>query len=289
MAVGPQAEMLSDGRRLHLHHGPIDLIIEAFGKKNEVKAAYLQAIDRFDDILEVLVSELEALRRSLSEPRWQPLGPVAQRMIAACWPHRDNFITPMAAVAGAVADEILVALVQDRMLDRAYVNNGGDIAFFLSPGNSLTVGLVGDYHLPAIDASCALTHDLPVRGMATSGWKGRSYSLGIADAVTVLAQNAAAADAAATLIANSVTTDDPAIERVSARNIDPDSDLHDLLVTTNVGLLDGSIVDAALSSGVEVAERMCRGGHIATAVLVLRQEFRVVGSMPNELIECDAA
>ena len=28
---GPQASLLSDGRRLHLNHGPIDLIVEAFG------------------------------------------------------------------------------------------------------------------------------------------------------------------------------------------------------------------------------------------------------------------
>ena len=41
----------------------------------------------------------------------------------------------------------------------------------------------------------------PVRGVATSGWRGRSHSLGIADSVTVLAATAAMADAAATVIA----------------------------------------------------------------------------------------
>ena len=99
-------------------------------------------------------------------------------------------MTPMAAVAGGVADEVLEALVCGRRLDKAFVNNGGDIAFYLTEGQSLTAGLVADYHLPNIDGECVLTRDMPVRGIATSGWKGRSFSLGIADSVTVLAKEA---------------------------------------------------------------------------------------------------
>ena len=65
-----------------------------------------------------------------------------------------------------------------------------------------------------------------MRGIATSGWRGRSFSLGIADAVTVLADRAAAADAAATIIANAVDLPGhPAIVRVPACELAPDSDL----------------------------------------------------------------
>ena len=47
------------------------------------------------------------------------------------WPYREQFITPpWRAVAGAVADEVLQALVHGRGLKRAYVNNGGDIALY---------------------------------------------------------------------------------------------------------------------------------------------------------------
>src|SRR5262249_58482434 len=116
---------LPDGR-LHLQHGPIDLIIEAFGARDEVEAAYRQAIDRFGDILPTLVRELPALRRPVGDA-WPLLqGPVARRMAEAVWPHRAVYITPMAAVAGAVADEMLQAIVAGRTLDKASLNHRSD-------------------------------------------------------------------------------------------------------------------------------------------------------------------
>ena len=142
-------------------------------------------------------------------------------MAEAVWPHRAVYITPMAAVAGAVADEMLQALVKGRRLDKAYVNDGGDIAIHLTPGHELRAGIFAT----ALDGVARLTYDQPVRGIATSGRGGRSFSLGIADSATVLAATAAAADAAATLIANAVNVEHPAIERRPARDLDPDSDL----------------------------------------------------------------
>ena len=77
-----------------------------------------------------------------------------------------------------------------------------------------------------------------MRGVATSGWRGRSFSLGIADAVTVFAGTAAVADAAATLIANAVDLPGhPAFARAPARRCDPQSDLGERLVTVDVGPL----------------------------------------------------
>ncbi len=127
---------LPDGR-LHLQHGPIDLLIEAFGDGDEVERAYRQAIDRFGDILPTLVRELPLLRRPVSDAYSLLQGPVAQRMAEAVWPYRAVYITPMAAVAGSVADEMLAAMLLGRTLDKAYVNNGGDIAFHLSAGHEL--------------------------------------------------------------------------------------------------------------------------------------------------------
>ena len=229
--------ILPDGRRLHLQHGPIDIVAEAFGEAPEVSAAYRQAGTRFATILDDLVAELDLLRRPLGESRPALRGSVARRMLGACWPHRARFITPMAAVAGSVADEVLAAMQAGRKLTRAYVNNGGDIAVHLSLGTSVSAGVVNDPDRPGLDDRIVLSADRPARGMATSGWRGRSHSLGIADAVTVLAETAAAADAAATLIGNAVTIDHPAIERAPATSLREESDLGARPVTVAVGPL----------------------------------------------------
>ena len=272
---GPSTARLADGR-LHLQHGPIDLIIEAWGERAEVAAAYRQASARFADILEVLVQELAQLRTPLGEAYPLLRGPVAQRMLAACWPYRAIYITPMAAVAGAVADEILDAMLKERDLCKAYVNNGGDIALHLAQGNALTLGVVNNIDNPAIDATVKLDASMPVRGLATSGWRGRSQSLGIADAVTVFAADAAAADAAATMIANAVDVAHPAISRLPARALRADSDLGELPVTVAVGTLPASARAEALANGCERAQALQRRRLIHAAYLALQGEARAV-------------
>jgi ApbE superfamily uncharacterized protein (UPF0280 family) len=279
----PQAALLPDGRRLHLQHGPIDLVIEAFGAREEVGAAYRQARDRFETVLSELVGELSLLRTPVREPGPEPEGPVARRMIEAVWPHRETFVTPMAAVAGAVADEIADALVAGRDLEKAYVNNSGDIAVRLSPGAELRLGIVGELFRPSIDGTALLTHNRPVRGVATSGWQGRSWSFGIADAVTVIAPTAAAADVAATLIANAVDVDHPAIERAPASSLDDQTDLGDRLVTVAVGDLDAASRGEALDAGEAVAQDMIRRGLAAGVVLTLQQDMRAAGDVPAAL------
>jgi len=263
------AARLPDGR-LHLQHGPIDLIVEAFGAAGEVERAYGQAIERFGDILPTLVRELPILRRPVSDAYPLLQGPVARRMAEAVWPHRAVYITPMAAVAGAVADEMLQALAQGRTLDKAYVNDGGDIAIHLTPGHELRAGIFA----AALDGMARLTYDQPARGIATSGRGGRSFSLGIADSVTVLAATAAAADAAATLIANAVNIDHPSIERRPARELDPDSDLLDLPVTVAVGVLPPALAAEALDRGAIEARRLRLCGLIEGVALSLRGHWR---------------
>ncbi len=265
---------LPDGR-LHLQEGPIDLIIEAFGAAAEIECAYAQAVERFGDILPGLVSELPALRQPVGEAPPQFQGPVARRMAEAVWPHRAIYITPMAAVAGAVADEVLEAMVRGRTLDKAYVNDGGDIAIHLAPGHQLRAGIVADLVAPRLSGFATLHHDRPVRGIATSGRGGRSFSLGIADSATVLAATAAAADAAATLIANAVNLDTPAVRRQPACEIDPDSDLGALPVTVAVGELSPPQIAEALDRGVMEAHRLRICGMIDSAALSLKGQWRI--------------
>jgi ApbE superfamily uncharacterized protein (UPF0280 family) len=274
---GAVSARLPNGR-LHLQHGPIDLIIEAFGQRVEVESAYRQAIARFDDILATLVSELPILRTAIGDMPPALAGPVARRMADAVWPYRDVFITPMAAVAGSVADEVLAALVRGRDLTKAYVNNGGDIAIHLAPAQSLRAAIVANVDAPALDGGVELRADSPVRGLATSGWRGRSFSLGIADSVTILARTAAMADAAATIVANAVDADHPAIERRPANALRDDTDLGALPVTVAVSVLPDDIVAAALDRGLEKARVLNARGLIDGAALALRGQWRLLGA-----------
>jgi ApbE superfamily uncharacterized protein (UPF0280 family) len=269
--------LLPDGR-LHLQHGPIDLVIGIEGDAGEAEHARRQAIARFADVLETLVAELPLLRTPLGTDPPPLAGPVACRMLAACWPHRAVYITPMAAVAGAVADEVLAALVAGRTLRRVHVNNGGDIALWLAEGERFRIGLAG-IEDARLHGELDLCHTDPWRGVATSGWRGRSQSLGIADAVTVVARDAATADAAATLLANAVNVDHPGIVRRPARELRDDSDLGLLPVTVEVPPLPAAAIDAALESGSTQARRMQALGLIGPACL--RLQGRVVVIAPG--------
>lgn len=274
---GPQAALLADGRRLHLNHGPIDLIVEAFGEAAEVRAAYHQATKRFRTVLTELVDELPALRSAAASRPRDLQGSTARRMeVAVSTFAADNFITPMAAVAGSVADEMLAAMIAERTLDKAYVNNGGDSVLFLAAGQSMRFAIAGTGK--GLADRIEIRAADPARGVATSGWRGRSFSLGIADAVTVLARSGAAADAAATIIANAVDLPGhPAIRREPARSLAPDSDLGDRLVTTAVGMLSEADVAEALERGQAEAEKLRRRGLVEAVALFLDGEARVCG------------
>ncbi len=277
-----EARRLPDGRRLHLHDGPIDLIVEAVGAPKAVEAAYRAAAKRFCFVLDELCAELPALRSPASAHPRVFASPVARRMEEAVAAHASEaFITPMAAVAGSVADEILAAMraAADAGLTRLAVNNGGDIALWLAPGEATTVGLVDRPDRPSLFARARLAAGDGIGGIATSGAPGRSFSLGVADAVTILARTAAEADAAATMVANAVDLPgDRRIGRRPARSLQPDSDLGDRLVTCSVGPLDAVSIAGALERGLAVAARLVGRGSIAAAALHLQGETRVVGA-----------
>jgi ApbE superfamily uncharacterized protein (UPF0280 family) len=272
--------LLADGKRLHLQDGPIDLIVEATGKDADVRVVYRAAARRFAGLLDELCEELVELRKAARPARCCLKGVVARRMHAAVAPFSaDHFITPMAAVAGSVAEEILAAMVDAFDLERAYVNNGGDIALHLADGERFVVGLTdrpdhrGIMHTVIIEAGDA------IRGVATSGRHGRSFSLGIADAVTVLARTASQADAAATIIGNAVDLPGhPAVIRARADELQPDSDLGAHLVTRDVGELSRTEVEDALEAGSASARRLLLAGLIEGAVLRLQGETALVGT-----------
>lgn len=277
MNTRAQIRMLADGRRLHLHDGPIDLVLEAFGAAGEIETSYFAAAQRFVTVLDELCAELSFLRQQTRVDGPLPHGTIGRRMVAAVSPFAsDTFITPMAAVAGAVAEEILETMTTVAKLSRAYVNDGGDIALHLSPGEKFIVGMVEGPDHASLFGTTAIAFSHPIRGIATSGWRGRSFSLGIADAVTVLADTAAMADAAATIIANAVDLPGhPSIHRIPARDLAPDNDLGVLMVTQEVGELRGDEIDAALSAGLQVAESLRDENLIHAAALNLCGQTRI--------------
>lgn len=293
--MSPHRAELAAGR-WHFQHGPIDLVIGAEGDSRDVALAHAAAWQRFETLLAELVGELALLRRPVvtppgagagpvdcpfAEPADCPFaGPVASRMWAACLPFRAGFITPMAAVAGAVAEEI-IGCYRRPGVARAWVNNGGDIALHLTPGQRVTVGLFADLSRfdaralregLSLDGQAEIDYDQPVRGIATSGWRGRSFSLGIADSVTVFAATASQADAAATVIANAVDVDDSRILRQPASSLKDDTDLGDLAVTVDVPALAEVQVGRALAAGLARAQALQAAGLIHACTLVCQRQ-----------------
>ena len=280
LANGATASWL-DGGRLFLQHGPINLIVRAGGSVPAVGEAYRALIGAFPDWLGALVEELPRLRSPESPRLALPVSPIARRMVAAVRACAGAFITPMAAVAGSVADEAAAVLAAQPGIEHAYVNNGGDIALHLEPGARLSVGVVPTLREAIPRARIEIVSDSAVRGIATSGWQGRSLSLGIADAVTVLARCAALADAAATLVANAVDVDHPGIRREPARALDEDSDLRDLPVTVAVPALDAEAIAVALDAGVKAAHALSNQGVIEGAALTVQGRWRVLDALDS--------
>ena len=269
-----QAALLPGGR-LHLSHGPIDLVIGADGARD---LAFRAGFDRFGTILSELTAELPLLRRPVGT---KPKGKIARAMYRAALPHADGLTTPMICVAGAVAAEVLSAMVDGADLTRAYVNNGGDIALHLTEGARFDVGIAG------LDGQSLGTVTIrsgdPIRGIATSGQGGRSHSLGIADSVTVLARSAAMADAAATRLGNAVDLPaHPAIRRSPANQLHDDSDLGAAPVVTHVGPLSPAEVNQALTTGATAAQGLRDRGLISGTALFLRDQHTVIG-LPETL------
>ena len=288
-----QRMRLPDGR-WHFHHGPMDIVIGAEGRPDAADAAHDAAWSRFRGILDELVAELPLLRSPISSPIAGPSvlnGPIARRMWSACQPHAASFITPMASVAGAVAEE-LIACYAKPGITRAWANNGGDIALHLAAGQAVRIGLFSNLsRLDALEVLQGVTTDgqfdvtsaLPVRGVATSGWRGRSLSRGIADSVTVLARTASQADAAATVIANAVNIDHPQVVRRPACEVKDNSDLGKLLVTVEVPTLHPRQVLQALQAGLARANALQASEHLWSAVLVCQSQIAVTANTPFNL------
>ena len=245
--------------------GPMTLSVSAWleGEPRPVMAALgareaLGCLAELSDFHKYLKQKVEGLKIKPSLPR------VVARCVEACQAVSGD-LTGLAAVAGAAADQVLAALLEQGA-DQAIVNNGGDIALRAAQGNPLRVGLrphgVVSGRPPELDAVLKVSRRSGIGGVASSGWQGRSHSPGVADLVTPWARSAALADAAATWIAGRCLVEAPGIERTPARELDPDSDLGDMPVTRSVPPLSREDKQTALAGGLAAAQKLVRAGSI---------------------------
>ena len=265
-----------EDNRLFLQHGPTNIVIEALGIDKSL--AYLNAKNYFETLLEELVLDLTLLKKEVVLNR-KFNNKISQSMQDATERFIPSFITPMAAVAGSIADNILKVLIDDTHLEKAYVNNGGDISFYLNENQTMKGSLAA---IPNMITE--IKHKNSSRGIATSGWRGKSFSRGIADSVTVLANNAAIADAAATMIGNAVDIyDHPNIKKKPANFIYEDSDLNNLLVTVEVGKLTKIEIKKALKNGYQTAIEYVQKDLINAALIQLSDYFCIVQKNSTDL------
>jgi len=262
--------------------GPMRMFIEGFAFGVPQPDSCVDAAQKAIEFLEQIASRWQYFKSPARQIDESPGNPLLHSMWEAARLVGDPDLTPMAAVAGAIA-EATADLLSKSGITRVVVNNGGDLAIRLGPGDSLAVGIRPDVARPDVTHRIVLTPEMNVNGICTSGLGGRSFTRGIASAATVLGQSAAVADAAATAIANATFIDAPAVKRVMADAVDPDTDLNGVEVTSAVGELSEGEIELALSQGIAKAERLFEKGLIIGACLTVKKHTRCTGSISSLL------
>ncbi len=253
--------------------GPMTLSISAWagGKPRPVIAA--QAAREALRSLAVLSDFQGYMRRRVGElPEERPLPVVVARAAEACR-KVDPALTPLAAVAGAAADQVADAALA-LGADKVVVNNGGDLAVRLGPGQELVVGLKptkdDDQEPASLLGRLRLDQSSCVGGVASSGWRGRSLSSGVADLATAWARSAALADAAATALGNATQVASTAVNQRIANDLDPDCGLGSQAMTTGVGELSAEERGQALAGARRVARGLRSAGLLQGCLIVVQ-------------------
>lgn len=264
-----------EGGGLYIDNGPIQMLIHAEKNASPMVAEAEKAGAQINNLLVQLVKQLSQAKRPWPELAGCGRFPgVLDRMLSAARATESPDMTPMCAVAGAFADAAADYLA-NRGATRVLINNGGDLALRLKGGAQAALGIadrVGGRPVLRV----RLHGGMGVGGVATSGLKGRSFTLGVADAVTVFASTASVADACATHIANTTAIDVPAVSRRPARELDPDTDIPDLAVTTYVGALSAGEIARALDQAEQRTRYLAERGVILGAVLFVQGQSRIL-------------
>ncbi|OPY75595.1 MAG: hypothetical protein A4E64_01871 [Syntrophorhabdus sp. PtaU1.Bin058] len=252
--------------------GPASLVItaERAGKTCDIDGK------KVEDYIAAVLGDIRDYLPVLRQKAWKILRTAhmpeaAVKMIDAAKKVDEATLTPMAAVAGTVS-EMVRDFIGDSLSDFVSVNNGGDIAVRNDTGREVIIG-IGDIRTNRTTPYILKIRGLNTFGIATSGFGGRSLTLGLADIVTVIAENSAVADAAATFICNSVNIATDKVRRKKASEIDPSTDIPDELVTVLIGGLDEGEIREALNKGLTAAYRLKEKDVIYDVVLLLKERM----------------
>jgi ApbE superfamily uncharacterized protein (UPF0280 family) len=264
--------------------GPMRLIIRAWKKgKPQIHLAHGAAEQSFM-YLERIARHRSELSRPIPVIKTPPPDTLAIAMVQSANAVGDGDLTPMAAVAGAIADAVADWLFE-RGMTKVIVDNGGDISIRLLENDTVTVGIRSDVNDRQISHIVCLDAGQLTYGVTTSGVGGRSFTRGIASAVTVLAATASVADAASTAIANACFVEDSRILQLPAENIDPNSDLGGTRVTIEVGPLSSEKKLKAIKNARKKAESLLQKGVIIGAFIALENQFVITDGMQPYISE----
>lgn len=263
--------------RVFLNYGPVQMLLMAQAPGRVMTGELQEAAEYVTAVLAELaqVQKQAKAAATLAEGDFSRYPLALRLMVEAVLETGDRTLTPMAAVAGTFAD-----LAGDRLAEKGaakvMINNGGDIAVRLFGREKTKLGLTPGLESSGFSHVLNLSAGDGVGGVATSGLGGRSFTKGIASAVTVVAGTARAADACATLIANHCFAEDPGILRLPAELLDPNTDIPGHLVTVKAENLRPQTKARALENGLEKAGELKSRGCIHGAVLFIDDKVRMI-------------
>lgn len=178
-----------------------DLHIMAF---RDVESQAQDLVYQYRNQLENYIALHPEFLTSLIPIGFDPLAPpIVRQMLRAA---EAAGVGPMAAVAGAIAENVGLGLLRQG-IDEVIVENGGDI-FIQRSKECISAIFAGQSPLNRKVGIKIAKTAMPAGLCTSSGSIGHSLSLGKADSVTVLAPSAPLADAAATRLGNEVTAGD---------------------------------------------------------------------------------
>lgn len=278
---------LEDGSLL-VDCGPMLMNIHASCGGIPDREGLRQGAERALEVLNMQAGVRDLITRNIREiDSTAFLPPTIRRMIAAARSFHDPTVTPLICVAGASADEVGDTIFLRKEADKVIVNNGGDIAVRLRADERARIGVKADLQGRNLTHVIELVPKDGVGGVATSGFGGRSFTLGVANAVTVLAADAISADVGATLVGNAANVESPRVKRSPARELYPATDIPDLFVTVHIGDLDEVEVETALDAGIRKAEEFREDGLILGAFVAVKNHFRFTDSLKPFIRETD--
>jgi ApbE superfamily uncharacterized protein (UPF0280 family) len=260
------------------------LVISAFvGKVAQPEMAVKAAKESFKYLERIARSKGRLGRRYTQIPEDLD-DSLAIQMVRSTLTVGDKDLTPMAAVAGTIADAVADFLFK-RGMTKVVVDNGGDVAVRLGKGTSVNIGIRPEIGAQQISNVITLDSRTPSWGVTTSGLGGRSFTRGIASAATAIARCASVADAASTAIANASFVKDEGVIQQQAEDIDPETDLAGFPVTMKVAPLSKEKIARAVSSAMERAETLIDKDIIFGAFVAVQGEVAMTRFFQDCLVE----